>query len=55
MGENRGCADRAGAIEPLIIVGIYNAGIKGLMSTPGRRQASGRGQADAYGRMLVEG
>jgi predicted alpha/beta superfamily hydrolase len=44
MGETADALIEAGAIEPLIIVGIYNSGERRL----------GGGHADAYGRMLVE-
>jgi predicted alpha/beta superfamily hydrolase len=46
----------AGEIEPLIIVGIYNTGehrIDEYAPTP-RPDKGGGGQADDYGRMLVE-
>jgi predicted alpha/beta superfamily hydrolase len=45
----------AGAIEPLIIVGIYNAGVRRVDEyTPVEDKRLGGGHADAYGRMLVE-
>ncbi|HEX8248288.1 MAG TPA: alpha/beta hydrolase-fold protein [Pyrinomonadaceae bacterium] len=49
----------AGEIEPLIIVGIYNAGAKRIdeytpvKSTAGRMRGHG-GKADFYGRMIIE-
>jgi predicted alpha/beta superfamily hydrolase len=44
------------AIEPLIIVGIYSAGLERINEyTPTRPKGSSKGgQADLYGRMLVE-
>lgn len=47
---------RARAIEPLIIVGIYNAGVHRLAEyTPSAtRRFREAGRADAYGRMIVE-
>ena len=44
-----------GAIEPLIVVGIYNTGAQRLAEyTPTRNSKMGGGDADLYGRMLVE-
>jgi len=44
-----------GAIEPLIIVGIYNTGVGRIDEyTHIEDKRLGGGQADAYGRMLVE-
>jgi predicted alpha/beta superfamily hydrolase len=55
MGETADALTEAGAIEPLIIVGIYNAGEKRVEEyTPVIDKRLGGGQADAYGRMLVE-
>ena len=55
MGETADALAEAGAIEPLIIVGIYNAGVKRVDEyTPVEDNRLGGGQADAYGRMLVE-
>ena len=52
------CAQRlieAGEIEPLIIVAIYNTGEHRLDEyTPTKVEGKGGGQADQYGRMLVE-
>jgi predicted alpha/beta superfamily hydrolase len=44
------------AIEPLIVVGVYNAGEKRIDEyTPTRiKRKKGGGQADLYGRLLVE-
>src|SRR5580704_13944132 len=45
----------SGAIEPLIIVGIYNTGEHRIDEyTPVEDKRLGGGQADAYGQMLVE-
>ena len=55
MGETADALVEAGAIEPLIIVGIYNAGVKRVDEyTPVEDKRLGGGHADAYGRMLVE-
>jgi predicted alpha/beta superfamily hydrolase len=55
MGETADALAEARAIEPLIIVGIYNAGVKRVDEyTPVEDKRLGGGQADAYGRMLVE-
>ena len=55
MGETADALAPAGAIEPLIIVGIYNAGLKRIDEyTPMKDKRLGGGHADAYGRMLVE-
>lgn len=56
VGETADALIRAGAVEPLIIVGIYNAGEKRIdeytPTTDRRRQIGGK--ADLYGRFLVE-
>ena len=47
---------QAGKIEPLIIVGIYNAGVERVneyTATPDQKYKAG-GKADLYGRFLVE-
>jgi predicted alpha/beta superfamily hydrolase len=45
----------AGELEPLIMVGIYNTGPHRIGEyTPTALPGKGGGQADAYGRMLVE-
>ena len=55
MGETADALIETGAIEPLIIVGIYNSGVKRIDEyTPVEDKRLGGGQADAYGRMLVE-
>jgi predicted alpha/beta superfamily hydrolase len=44
-----------GSVEPLVIVGIYNAGDRRLAEyTPERDWQMGGGEADRYGRMLTE-
>jgi enterochelin esterase-like enzyme len=44
-----------GAIQPLIIVGIYNTGKKRIREyTPSQDRRLGGGSADRYGRMLLE-
>jgi predicted alpha/beta superfamily hydrolase len=55
LGETTDALIEAGAIEPIIIVGIYNAGVKRIDEyTPAEDKRLGGGQADAYGRMLVQ-
>jgi predicted alpha/beta superfamily hydrolase len=55
MGETADALVEAGAMEPLIIVGIYNAGVKRIDEyTPVKDKRLGGGHADGYGRMLVE-
>jgi predicted alpha/beta superfamily hydrolase len=55
LGETADALAAAGAIEPLIIVGIYNSGLKRLDEyTPVEDKRLGGGRADAYGRMLVQ-
>ena len=55
MGETADALVEAGAIEPLIIVGIYNAGVKRVDEyTPVEDKRLGGGNADAYGRMVVQ-
>jgi predicted alpha/beta superfamily hydrolase len=55
MGETADALIEAGAIEPLIIVGIYNSGERRIDEyTPVQDRRLGGGHADAYGRMLVE-
>jgi predicted alpha/beta superfamily hydrolase len=55
MGETADALIEAGAIEPLIIVGIYNTGDRRIDEyTPVEDRRLGGGHADAYGRMLVE-
>ncbi len=55
MGETADALIEADVIEPLIIVGIYNTGDRRIDEyTPVEDRRLGGGQADAYGRMLVE-
>jgi predicted alpha/beta superfamily hydrolase len=55
MGETADALIEGGAIEPLIIVGIYNSGERRIDEyTPVQDRRLGGGHADAYGRMLVE-
>jgi predicted alpha/beta superfamily hydrolase len=55
LGETTDALIETGAIEPMIIVGIYNAGVKRIDEyTPVEDKRLGGGQADAYGRMLVQ-
>jgi len=55
LGETADALAAAAAIEPLIIVGIYNSGPKRLDEyTPVEDKRLGGGQADAYGRMLIQ-
>lgn len=55
LGEIADALINEGAIEPLIIAGIHNSGIKRIDEyTPVEDKRLGGGQADAYGRMLVE-
>ena len=55
MGETADELILAGQIEPLIIVGIYNTGVRRIDEyTPTEDKRLGGGQADAYGQMLVE-
>ena len=55
LGETADALALAGEIEPLIIVGIYNAGEHRIDEyTPVEDKRLGGGQADVYGQMLVE-
>lgn len=55
VGETADELILTGMLEPLIIVGIYNTGKKRIDEyTPTPVKKIGGGQADAYGRMLVE-
>ncbi len=55
VGETADELIMAGAIEPLVIVGIYNTGEHRVDEyTPVEDKRLGGGQADTYGRMLVE-
>jgi predicted alpha/beta superfamily hydrolase len=55
VGETADELIMTGAIEPLIIVGIYNTGVHRVDEyTPVEDKRLGGGRADAYGQMLVE-
>ena len=55
MGETADALAAAGAMEPLIIVGIYNSGLKRIDEyTPIEDKRLGGGHADSYGHMLVQ-
>jgi enterochelin esterase-like enzyme len=55
MGETADELIMSGQIEPLVIVGIYNTGVRRIDEyTPTEDKRLGGGQADAYGQMLVE-
>lgn len=55
MGESADAAIAVGEVEPLIIVGIANAGERRLAEyTPTRDWKMGGGEADRYGRMLTD-
>jgi predicted alpha/beta superfamily hydrolase len=55
VGETADALIAQGAIQPLVIVGIYNTGKQRLAEyTPTRDRKLGGGKADKYGRLLVE-
>jgi predicted alpha/beta superfamily hydrolase len=55
VGETADALIGSGAVEPLVIVGIYNTGVKRVDDyTPVEDRRLGGGGADAYGQMLVE-
>jgi predicted alpha/beta superfamily hydrolase len=55
VGETADALIASGEVEPLVIVGIYNAGVKRINEyTPSEDKRLGGGRADAYGQMLVE-
>jgi enterochelin esterase-like enzyme len=55
VGQTADTLIEQGAIQPLIIVGIYNTGEKRVGEyTPSRDPKLGGGSADRYGRMLLE-
>lgn len=55
MAESVDAATAAGEVEPLIIVGVANAGERRLAEyTPTRDWKMGGGEADRYGRMLID-
>ena len=55
VGEAADAMIASGEVEPLVIVGIYNAGARRINEyTPLEDRRLGGGNADAYGQMLVE-
>lgn len=55
VGQTADALIARGAIQPLVIVGIYNTGDKRIREyTPTRDRKLGGGSADRYGRMLLE-
>jgi len=55
VGETADAMIASGEVEPLVIVGIYNAGANRIKEyTPLEDRRLGGGQADAYGQMVVE-
>jgi len=55
VGETADAVIASGEVEPLVIVGIYNAGIERLNEyTPVEDKRLGGGKADAYGQMIVD-
>ena len=55
VGETADALIESGEVEPLVIVGIYNTGVKRVDEyTPVEDRRLGGGGADAYGQMLVE-
>jgi predicted alpha/beta superfamily hydrolase len=55
VGETADALIASGEVEPLVIVGIYNTGVKRIDEyTPVEDRRLGGGNADAYGQMLVE-
>jgi len=55
VGEAADALIASGDVEPLVIVGIYNNGVKRIDDyTPVEDKRLGGGKADAYGQMVVE-
>jgi predicted alpha/beta superfamily hydrolase len=55
VGETADAMIASGEVEPMVIVGIYNAGANRIKEyTPLEDRRLGGGQADAYGQMVVE-
>ena len=55
VGETADALIAQGAIQPLVIVGIYNTGKQRVNEyTPTRDRKLGGGKAEKYGRLLVE-
>lgn len=55
VGETADLLINEGLIEPLVIVGVYNTGEHRIAEyTPTRDRKLGGGEADLYGRMLID-
>jgi len=55
MREHADAAIEAGEVDPLIVVGIYNTGDRRIAEyTPDREWQRGGGEADRYGRLIIE-
>jgi predicted alpha/beta superfamily hydrolase len=55
VGETTDAMIASGEVEPLVIVGIYNNGVKRIDEyTPVEDRRLGGGKADAYGQIVVE-
>ena len=55
VGETADAVIASGEVEPLVIVGIYNAGVERINEyTPVEDKRLGGGKADAYGQMIVD-
>ena len=55
VGETTDAMIASGEVEPLVIVGIYNNGVKRIDEyTPVEDRRLGGGKAEAYGQMVVE-
>lgn len=55
MREQADAAIEAGEVDPLVIVGIYNTGDRRIAEyTPDRNPQMGGGEAESYGRLLIE-
>lgn len=55
MREQADAAIEAGEVEPLVVVGIYNTGDRRIAEyTPDRNPQMGGGEAESYGRLIIE-
>jgi len=55
VGETADAVIASGEVEPLVIVGVYNAGVGRVNQyTPVEDKRLGGGKADAYGQMIVD-
>jgi predicted alpha/beta superfamily hydrolase len=55
VGETADAVIASGEVEPLVIVGVYNAGVERVNQyTPVEDKRLGGGKADAYGQMIVD-